>query len=615
MLKTNSFAKFGLACVCFVSLLLSSQWLLTGARIDLTEQNIYSLSQGTKNIMANLEQEVEITLFFSDKASKDLTALRSYAISVQELLAEYALLSDGKLSFNVIDPEPFSEDEDRAAEFGLQAVPIGNGDEVYFGLSAQNAEGKEAIIAFLQPDKEAFLEYEISELIYRLGQTKAPVVGLMSALELRGGFDMRSGGTTPAWTIYEQLDQLYDMRWVDEKLEDLDQDLELLILVQPPKLDENSLYQLDQFVMKGGKLLVFMDPKAETQTPQGPSEGETDQALNPLSILFEQWGIEYHPNQVVIDNTYGLTVSMGQNQPPKRHLGLLGIQVDGLNTNEVATSDLEVINFASTGSLNAFDIGDDDEAPQTQFDALVWSSGLANVMETDVYNLSTDPSELSRDFTASGESYVLAARISGMASSAFGEKPVGSLYEAEHNPSTQQLNVIVVADTDVLTDRLWVQVQSFFGQRIVQPWADNGAFVNNLVEQFLGSSDLINIRSRGRFSRPFEVVKAIQQQAESEFLANENVLQEQLQETEKQLELLEQQREKDTLTLSPAQEVALEEFQQKKLHIRKALRDVRHELDKDIEGLGNWLKAINIGILPLLLTGLLLLVARYRLRR
>ncbi len=600
--------KAGLAVLCFAAFIFASHYGLGGMRLDLTQQKIYSFSDGTKNIVANLDQKVAITLFFSDKASKDLTALRSYALSVQELLAEYVLLSKGKLSFEVIDPEPFSEDEDLAAEFGLQAVPIGNGTDVYFGLSGQNLDGDEDIIAFLPPDKEAFLEYQLSELIYGLGQLHTPVVGLMSELDMRGGFDMQSGGNTPPWVIYEQLDELFEVRWVDEKLQDLDKDLELLILVQPTMLDDNSLYELDQFVMKGGKLLLFLDPKAESQSPRAAQA--TTSAVNPLAKLLTSWGIEYSREQVLTDDEYALTVSMGQNQPPIRHLGLLGVQADSLNDQEVATADLEVINFASAGVLRQI-----QGVNSIRFDTLVESSGHAQTIALSEYEKAVDPSDMISSFEPSGESYVLAARLSGQAKSAFSTKPPTSVYEAPHLNETNRLNVIVVADTDVLSDRLWVQVQSFFGQRIQQPWADNGAFVTNLVEQFLGSSDLISIRSRGRFSRPFTVVQDIQHQAQTRYQEHEQILQQQLQDAEQQLALLEQQREKESLTLSPAQEEALEDFQQQKLHIRKALREVRHELDKDIEALGSMLKLINIVILPLFLTFILMLVARYWLRK
>jgi ABC-type uncharacterized transport system involved in gliding motility auxiliary subunit len=602
-----SVLKFVLAPVCFVLVLLISQVIFKGARVDLTEQAIYSLSQGSKNIVSNLEQDVTLNLYFSDKASKDLTALRSYAKRVEELLQEYVLLSDGKLSLNLIDPEPFSEAEDNAAEAGLQAVPIATGDDVYFGLQAKNSKGDESTIGFFQPDKEPFLEYEISELIYRLSQTRIPVVGLMTSLEMRGGFDMQRGGTTPPWAVFEQLDQLYDVRWVEDQIEEIEQDIELLIVVQPSSLDDVSLYAIDQFVMNGGKLIAFVDPKAEGKQPS--PMGEDDIAINPLQPLLQQWGVIFDDSQVVIDAQYGLTVSMGQGMPPVRHLGLLGLQADGLNPNEVSTGELETVNLASAGFVEpATDA-------TTTFDALLWSSTVAQTVDVNRYNMAQDPRQLMDGFEPTGESYVLAARLSGQATSYFEKAPQELEVPKEHVASNDNINVMVVADSDMLTDRLWVQVQNFFGQRIVQPWADNGALANNMVEQYLGSNDLIAIRSRGRFARPFEVVQDLQQQAQSEFYENEQALQRQLEETEQRMSELETQRDKDSLTLSPEQEATLNGFQQEKLRIRKALRDVRHELDKDIESLGSWLKVLNIAIIPVLLTLLLLLLARLTLRK
>jgi ABC-type uncharacterized transport system involved in gliding motility auxiliary subunit len=602
-----SVLKFVLAPVCFVLVLLISQVIFKGARVDLTEQAIYSLSQGSKNIVSNLEQDVTLNLYFSDKATKDLTALRSYAKRVEELLQEYVLLSDGKLKLNLIDPEPFSEAEDKAAEAGLQAVPIATGDDVYFGLQAKNSKGDESTIGFFQPDKEPFLEYEISELIYRLSQTRIPVVGLMTSLEMRGGFDMQRGGTTPPWAVFEQLDQLYDVRWVEDQIEEIEQDIELLIVVQPSSLDDVSLYAIDQFVMNGGKLIAFVDPKAEGKQPS--PMGEDDIAINPLQPLLQQWGVIYDDSQVVIDAQYGLTVSMGQGMPPVRHLGLLGLQADGLNPNEVSTGELETVNLASAGFVEpATDA-------TTMFDALLWSSTVAQTVDVNRYNMAQDPRQLMDGFEPTGESYVLAARLSGQATSYFEKAPQALEVPKEHVASNDNINVMVVADSDMLTDRLWVQVQNFFGQRIVQPWADNGALANNMVEQYLGSNDLIAIRSRGRFARPFEVVQDLQQQAQSEFYENEQALQRQLEETEQRMAELETQRDKDSLTLSPEQEATLNGFQQEKLRIRKALRDVRHELDKDIESLGSWLKVLNIAIIPVLLTLLLLLLARLTLRK
>lgn len=604
------------AVVIFVAVMIVTQVGLDSWRVDLTEDQVYSLSEGTERLVSDLDEDVELTLYFSDKASKDLTALRSYANRVEEILEEYVLLADGKISFDVIDPEPFSEAEDQAAEAGLQAVPIATGDDVYFGLHAQNSQGKDAIIPFLQPDREAFLEYELSEMIYRLGKAMNPKVGLYSSLDMTGGFDMQRGGQLPPWVVYEQMDRLYDVRLLSESMDELSDELDLLVLVQPKELDEQALYAIDQYVMNGGKILVFVDPHAESDQSHMMDPEAAQLGSNAMAPLLDAWGVNYLPDDIVVDKAYGLTVSVGQGMPPVRHFGLLGVQMDSLNPNEVVTADLEVLNFASVGTLSH------QEQASTQFDALAWSSPYAYTMDVNAYRMMKDPRQIMNavadkmdDPESQENSHVLAARISGQASSAFDQLPKSVDSEREHKASTDALNAIVVADTDVLTDRLWVSIENFFGQRVMQPWADNGAFASNMLEQFVGSADLIDIRSRGRFHRPFVVVEDLKLEAEEQYLDNERRLQQQLQETEQRMAELEQQRDQDSMMLSPEQEATLQAFQEEKLDIRKALRDVRHELDKDIERLGMQLKVLNIAIAPILLTLLIWGVARWRLRR
>jgi len=617
----QSVIKIVIAPIIFVLVLVLSQVFFDWARVDLTQEQVYSLSDGTKNIIADIEQPIEFTLYYSDKASKDLTALRSYAQRVKEVLQEYALLSEGKIELSMVDPEPFSEAEDQAAEAGLQSVPIATGDSIYLGLHAKNEDGSEAQIPFFQPDREAFLEYEISELIQQLSQPMNPVVAVYSELDVAGGFDMHHGGRTPPWTVYEQMEQRYDVRMLDESMDDLNNSVELLVLIQPKELDEKAIYKIDQYAMSGGKVVVFVDPKSETAQHGMMDPDNASVGLNPLQPLFEAWGVDYQNDQVVLDKALGLTVSVGQGKPPVRHLGIIGAGVDNLNANEVITADLESINLSSTGYLQPI------ENASTTFDSLLWSSTNAQLMEVNQYNMLATPERLQQsvvDSSASNDleeeqSYIFAARLSGVGSSAFEQSILDSTTEdaetSNHIANTDKLNVIIVADTDLLTDRMWVQVESFFGRRILQPWADNGAFAINTFEQFIGSSDLIAIRSRGRFTRPFTQVESLKYEAEARYLDNERRLQEQLQQTEQRLAELQEQQTQGSVMLNPEQQQALAEFQQEKLAIRKALRDVRHELDKDIERLGTYLKVINIALAPSVLVALLWIIARRRIRR
>jgi len=570
-------------------------------RLDLTEQGLYSLSEGTENILQGMQTEVRIDLYFSTSASRDLAALRGYAQRVEELIQEYALISEGKLVVNKIDPEPFSEQEDEAAAAGLSALPINNGLEtLYFGIVASSEYG-EQVIPFLQPDREAYLEYELSQLIYNLQRNTLPVVGVISSLDVQGGFDYRSGQQTAPWMSFDQLQQLYEIRSLTTDIDAIDDDVDLLVLVQPKGLSESALRAIDRFALAGGRVLLFVDPLAEqdSQGPMGMEEGSDPDVIQPL---LKAWGVDFDSHKVVLDADYALVVNQGPGRPPVRHIALAGLDPTAMAEDDIALMDLEMVNLASAGALQA------SEGASTNFEPLL--RGGANSMLADVNKLRLvkDPVALARDFQADDSAYVYAARISGPATSAF---PVDEELADNDLQEGENLAITIVADTDVLSDRLWVQVQNFFGQRIASPWADNGNLFINWVDHLVGSADLISIRARGSYSRPFERVAELQQDAEERFRDHERELQMQLEATEAELNNLQSQQagEDGLVTLTPEQEQALQAFQQQKIAIRKQLRDVQHELNKEIEALGEQMKWLNITFIPILLTLWVLLSA------
>ena len=601
----------------------------SGARLDLTEQKLYTLSEGTRNILAQLEQPVELELYFSQKASADLVKVRAYQQRVRELLDEYVMLAGGKLSLKVIDPAPFSEEEDQATAYGLQAVPVSvSGDNLYFGLVAkaqlpQAAEnqgsdekaadaGKEQVaqLPFLQPDREAFLEYEITQLIYQVQQSKPVVIGLLSGLDVRGGFNPQTGRPAPAWMAIDQLDGPYELRSLTAGLDHIDDDIDLLLLVQPPELTDSALYAIDQFALKGGRVLAFLDPVAET-APNGGLMGMGDSgSASSLNKLLQSWGVGWNPDQVVLDAANALVVNQGPGRPPLRHFGLLALHPESLNADDVVTAQLEAINLSSVGHFTAL------ENALSSIEPWLYSSTEAMLTDANRLRMGGDLMALQRDFVPANEEFNLAVRVQGKADSAFPDG-VDGVKADTHLASTERLAVTLVADTDVLSDRLWVQVQNFFGQRIASPWADNGALLVNLADHLGGSADLISLRARGQYNRPFERVNTLRRDAEQQFLASEQRLQQELEETEQQLSALQDQRDGDNgvLTLSAEQQAALEQFQQKKIEIRKELRNVQHELDKDIEALGMRLKVLNIFVLPLLFTLLLWGLVAWQRRR
>ncbi|MDO9624329.1 MAG: Gldg family protein [Pseudomonas sp.] len=584
-----------LIALAFLAFNLFSSLSLTGARLDLTEQKLYTISAGTRQILADLDEPVALNFFYSDTASKNLPALRTYAKRVEEMLKAYQREAGGKLKLKVIDPAPFSEEEDQAAEFGLQAIPLQQGgDSLYFGLAGKNAEGMTQVIPFFALDQEEFLEYELSRLVQSLAKPERPVVGVLSGLQINGGFDMASRQPTPPWMLMEEVRQLFQIESLKADVDLIPEHVSVLLLVHPKQLPEQTLYAIDQFVLRGGKLLAFVDPFSEADTQaEMPGERVIDKSSD-LPELFKAWGLRMVPDQVLGDGSYAMSVSMGQDRRPVRHAAWLSLPKNALDQDDISTAALETITVATAGILEPL------EGAKTRFMPLIQSSQYAMPFDVKRFGMLQNPEELIRELEPTGERYTLAARLDGPALSAY---PDGIEGRKDGLKQTDNINVIVVADTDMLTDRMWVQVQDFFGQRIPQPWADNAGFAINALDNLTGSEALISVRSRGRFTRPFEVVESIQREAEVRFREKEQVLQAQLADTEQKLAALQSSDDpSQALELTSEQQAALQQFLQEKLKIRKELREVRYQLNADIEALGRTLKLVNIALVPLLLT-------------
>jgi ABC-type uncharacterized transport system involved in gliding motility auxiliary subunit len=412
------------------------------------------------------------------------------------------------------------------------------------------------------------------------------------------------------WAVYQSLAELFELRTLDpQATATIDDAIKTVVVVHPKSLSEDAQYALDQFVLRGGNLIVFVDPNAEqdamAEDPSNPSAALFANRSSNLERLFKAWGVAYDPSKVVLDAEYALQVQT-QTGVPVRHLAILGLRQQAMNQQDVVTAQLGTLNLSTAGSLRMA-----DDAALT-LEPLLQSSAQASTIDVERVKFLPDPSSLFADFTPVGESYVLAGRLTGTAKTAFGERG-GANHLAE---SKQPVNILLVADTDLLSDRLWVQVQIVFGQRIMNAFANNGDFVANAVDNMTGSSALISIRGRATSARPFTTVEALRRGADDRFRATERKLNEELQETERKLNELQRARADDSsMLLSPEQKAELERFQKRKLEIRKELREVRRQLDADIEALGWRLKLLNIALVPLLLTAGALGFAWWRRRR
>ena len=606
----------------FVAAVTANNSLLTGLRIDLTRDNLYTVSPGTRNVLASIVEPINVYLFFSDTESADIAPLRNYANRVREMLEELEGAAGGNLVLHIIDPVPFSEEEDRAAQFGLQPITLGIGQTLYFGLAATNSIGDREVIEIFNPDRERFLEYELARLIYSLARPEKVVVGFHSSLSMTAGFDPQTQRVTEPWVAYDQAAQLFEMRTLAAGFTEIEDDIDLLWLVHPQNLETDALYAIDQFVLGGGRALIFVDPLAEAgmagaMDPAAMAQG----SASDLGPLFSGWGVEFSAGEVVADNRYALSVTTQLNPQPVRHLGLLGLDEAATDAQDVITDGLYNINLGTAGH---FSVAEDSSAA---LQPLLSSSNDAAVMPAMRMQMLAEPEGLLDDFASSGESYVFAARLTGTLNSAFPDGPPaseqsddsvpgGDVPGGDHLASTDSANVILVADVDMLSDRLWVQRQNFLGQQLVTAFANNGDFLINALDNLSGSADLIGIRARGTYTRPFTRVQALRRQADAQFRQTEQRLQAELTETENRLtELQEGRTDQGSLLISTEQQAELQRFLDQQVRIRQDLRAVQRNLDRSIERLGTVLQIINIGLVPLLLTIVALSAVVVRRRR
>lgn len=604
--------KLLLLAIAFVALVFVSGLLLRGARIDLTANMLYTLSQGTEHILANNREPIRLQLFASEQAMRDLPALRTYSQRVRELLEEVAAKSHGRITLETIDPLPYSDAEDRAAGYGLQALPIGAGGEsLYFGLVGTNTHNGQAVAPFFDPSKEVFLEYDIAKLIASLSSQHKPVVAVLSSLQNGPTFDLATGHVNDGWAIDTELTRLYELRRLQPNPASIGDDVDLLMLIHPKDLSDDTQYAIDQFVLRGGRLLVFVDPLAETDPgaknlPRvAPGGALSPDVSSSLDRLFKAWGVAYDPHKVVRDVQYALSIQDDPQAQPVSNPVLIGLNRDALNQNDTVSAQLDALNFASAGAIELA-----PHSPMT-LQPLARTSPNTDLIATDRVRLQTDPKQLSEGFRATGKSYVLAARLTGKPNSAFPERS-----DAKHLASARApVNIIVVADTDMLTDRLWVRTQEFFGRRLLNAFAKNGDFVANAVDNLVGSPDLITVRTRPGLSRPFTRVEQLKLRADQRLRGKQDELQAQLKVMEGKLaELQPAKSDKGAQPLSARQNGEVREFQQQRQRVRTELRDVRGQLDASIRKLGTRLKLIDILGVPLLLTIAAFVIAWWRRR-
>ena len=605
-------AGLTLLLILFLSVnVLSSGWL-TSARLDLTKDKLYTLSESTIKLLKDVKEPVTFRLYLSGGLAQAVPHLGIYANRVRDLLLEYQSVSNGKVKLEVLDPAPFSSIEDRAVAAGLRGIPaVSGGDNMYFGLVGSNTTDDIETIPFIQIDREAFLEYDLSKMLYALVTSKPTVVGIVSTLPTDGTMKVTATGRqepVAPYVVRNQIGELFETRFLGKEIDEVPSDVNVLMVVHPKNQSARTIFAIDQYMLAGGKAIIFVDPFAEVEGMQGQMLGSTIGGSS-LEKVFKVWGIEYDINTVVGDRLSARKVLPEAGNRPIEYLPWLELRGPSLDRSSPITSGIDVVALASAGHLSVKDNSSLKITP------LLISSPGAGLIDSKKVQGFRNPKKLLREFKADKKQYILAGRVTGSVQTAFpdgvpapGKDQDGKLVEV--NPwqrpilaqSESPLDVIVVADADILADRFWVIMRDFAGQRVPVPTANNGDFVLNSIEALAGSSSLMELRGRGSASRPFKVLQDIQKTASRKFEDKERGLRQTITKTEKKLQQLRRRNpESSAKVVSERDRREMEKMQREILGFRSELRKVRRSLTQDYQRLEMQLWFLNIALVPILL--------------
>lgn len=635
MSKIIGLASILLLIALFLGINITADRALAGYRLDLTEGSLYTVQPATKRIARSPDEPIRMTFYYSRDLARGIPQLESFGRRVTELLQTIEADSNGKIDLTIVNPEPFSEEEDNAVADGIQPQPITQTDSLYFGLVATNSlDGREVIPVF-NPRDERFLEYKIAQLIAKLADPDKPTLGLITSLQMTGGFDPRTQQPTPEWTVLREMRATFDIETIPPTATELPADLDCLMIVHPKGLSEALVYGIDQYILAGGGAIIFVDPLAEAEPMQQQQMGMVmgqDRSSN-LPALFDAWGLGYDPTQLAGDLDLAIPVRTSAQRPEAvPYIIWLNAGEAQLAPDDPVTGNLTSINLASAGVLTTT-----DESPAALEPVITTSDQSGLVPVASLQGGFVDPKTILNSFFTDGESRTIAARVTGTVPTAFPDGPPASM-NAE-NPdevgpadpdtaaastdipashiaeSTDAINVIVVADVDILEDGGWVRElrlgNTLLGYDIL---ADNGALALNAAEQMAGSRDLLELRGRGSFDRPFTLIEQMQRDAEAEFLAKEQTLEEEIEQTRQRITDLQSARTETgvaALVLTEEQQAEVDALEETLIAKRKELREVQLNLRKDIEALETRLKILNTAAVPVLLCVLAMTMGGY----
>lgn len=643
--STLAWGSLALAAIMLLSLNLAASLSMRNVKADLTEDRLYTISNGTKQVLATLTEPINVRVYYSHRLGEIAPTFARQFDRLKGLLEQYSDLSGGKLQVTYLDPEPFSDAEDRAAAAGLKGQRLNqDGETGYFGLVASNLTDNDSVVPFFSPDRERFLEYDLTKLVNGLANPKKKVVGLLSSIQLDGGMNPMNPRAQPQqpWMIMEQIREFFEVRTIEANVKEIPKDIDVLMLVQPTVLTKDAAYAVDQYALGGGHILAFVDPVADSAQSGGPmSMGSLPVSADLLAIM-KQWGLEFDTTKVVGDPSLARRVQFGGGPGGQAivtdYLAWLQIDQEQINGKDPLAASIRRLNVSTAGALKKI------EGATTIIQPLIDTTVQSGLINADQVKLQPNPLEIIRDFKSGGTGLMLAARIGGEAKTAYpegrpkdeekkdGEKKdetatpdpaaadgkgestkdsakAGTEKAAATKPdkahiAAGRVNIVVVADSDMLADHFWVEVRNFLGQQVAVPQADNAGFVVNALENLSGGAALADLRGRGVVERPFDRVTAIRRAAEQQFRQKEQGLVAKLQDLQQKLASVETKGAEGPMQqaiLSDAEKGEIEKFRSEMVTVRRELRDVKAALRRDIDRLDGWLKFVNIAAVPLLI--------------
>jgi len=607
------YSAVGLAALFLILVAANYLVSLQTVKIDLTEGKVQTLSEGTKKMLRGLEAPVKVKLYISRGEQAMPVPLRSFAQRVEDLAREFKSVAGGNLAIEIYNPRPDSEDEDAAQLDGVEPQQLFSGEQFYLGLTVSQLERKQAIPA-VSAQRERLLEYDLARAIARVATAERPVLGLMSALPVLGErFNPMTRQSSEPWVLANELKRDFNVKSVSLMAETIDPEIKVLLVIHPRDLPEATEYALDQFVLRGGKLIAFVDPYAYFDQQPSPMPGIGGGGTSSsLPRLFKAWGIEMNPGKVIADATF--YSGTGQRLTPT----VLTLNRTAFNRDDVVTSQIETLLYAFGG---AFDV---KPAEGLKVIELVKSSANSMLVDNVVATVSGEASM--KGFLPENKERPLALRLTGKFKTAFPEgkpepdpkKSSAKKEEALLKESASENSVILVADVDMLNDGAAVDVQEVFGRRIVVPSNGNLAFAQSMVEQFSSGDALTSLRSRATSFRPLTVVREMEAEAQKQYFGRLKSLEDELLKTTEKLQELQKARgagAKSAQLMTPEQQVEIENFRKRVTETRRELKELRKNLRQDAEALVFWTKVANIALMPLLVVLLGLAVFFLKRRR